>query len=629
MKINEKKIKEISGKLDILLNKAGQFNKYQFTILFLFTLQYLLAQFFNRGLFFLGGKPYVKITNSDYNISKSVLLNYSLCNNQTSFIFDENKSASSILIEFEIYCDRPRAYFLNISLYAGMFLGSFISYIFADRFGRKKSLLIFIPIHILSLFSFELTTKDIFGKEFKNALYLLYFIIFIKGLSSRIITVLIIIYICDIIKQNDIPLFINVILTGTPISEFLSSYIFSFVSLDWRHILSLNAIINIVLYIVIIFIIKGSPMFSLNNEDYDNFVKNLMKISKFNNKSLFKEDFTFLKPYMSSRQKTTIFTIFEENTENEDNNEKDLLYDYDNLDPDKNINSPDLNDEDFELKNKSELKQDYLLESKENKNEPYISLFEELKMKDYSPFDLFKAGQIGTFFILSYLWIVSTIIRNGFNIYFRSVPKYKDDYIYYFFMVFGEFIAFILIYRIFTRKLSYFHPLLVTLLLSNFLILEFTIEKNDDFSDFLLLFSIKVITGSINLIIFIITLLIYPVIIRTHGLGGSLTLASLGNIIALFFDFEMKLNDITLFLLIFIFFALVFSYGLPNKIGTIILAKPYEEGKPENEENMDITINIRHNKTFNEIFFEQNNKLVKKQNTFIVDDFELDNLILN
>ena len=250
-------------------------------------------------------------------------------------------------------------------------------------------------------------------------------------------------------------------------------------------------------------------------------------------------------------------------------------------------------------------------------------------MKDYSRFDLFKAGQIGTFFILSYLWIVSTIIRNGFNIYFRSVPKYKDDYIYYFFMVFGEFIAFILIYRIFTRKLSYFHPLLVTLLLSNFLILEFTIEKNDDFSDFLLLFSIKVITGSINLIIFIITLLIYPVIIRTHGLGGSLTLASLGNIIALFFDFEMKLNDITLFLLIFIFFALVFSYGLPNKIGTIILAKPYEEGKPENEENMDITINIRHNKTFNEIFFEQNNKLEKKQNTFIVDDFELDNLILN
>ena len=52
MKINEKKFKEISGKLDILLNKAGQFNKYQFTILFLFTLQYLLAQFFNRGLFF-------------------------------------------------------------------------------------------------------------------------------------------------------------------------------------------------------------------------------------------------------------------------------------------------------------------------------------------------------------------------------------------------------------------------------------------------------------------------------------------------------------------------------------------------------------------------------------------------
>ena len=628
MKLNEKKIKEISGKLDILLEKAGQFNKYQFTILILFSFQFILSQFFTTGLFFLGGKPYVKIINNDKNISKSVLLNNSLCNNQTNFILDEKKSTSSILIEFEIYCDRPKTYFLNISLYTGMLFGSFIAYIFADRIGRKKSLLIFIPIHILSLFSFELINKDIFGKAFKNALYLLYFIIFINGFSSRVIMVLIIIYICDIIKQKDIPLFINVILAGTPISEFLSSYIFTFVSLDWKHILSLNAIINIFLYILIIYLIKGSPMFCLNNEDYDNFVKYLMKIGKFNNKSLFKEDFTFLKPYMSSRQKSSIFTIFEENIENEDGNEKDLLYDYDNLDPNKEINSIS---EELDLKNKSELKKDYLLESKENKNEPYISLFGKLKMKDYSPFDLFKIRQIENFFILSYLWIVSTIVREGFNIYFRSIPKYKDDFIYYFFMVCGEFFGYILIYLIFTKKLTSFHPLLVSLLLSNFLILAFTIDRNDDFtiSDFLLLFSIKVITGLENLLILIMTLLIYPVIIRTHGLGGSLTLLSLGNIIALFFDFEMDLKDITLYFLIFIFFALVFSYGLPNRIGSIILAKPYEEEKTEKEENTDISVSLRQCKTFNDIFFEQDDKANKNQNSLIFDDFELNNLKLN
>ena len=52
MKVNEKKIAEVSAKLDKLLEKAGQFNKYQFLILILFTFQFILAQFFNTGLFF-------------------------------------------------------------------------------------------------------------------------------------------------------------------------------------------------------------------------------------------------------------------------------------------------------------------------------------------------------------------------------------------------------------------------------------------------------------------------------------------------------------------------------------------------------------------------------------------------
>ena len=616
MKVNEKKIAEVGAKLDKLLEKAGQFNKYQFIILILFTFQFILVQFFNTGLFFLSSKPYVKPKQD----SKSVILNKELCDNK-NYDNDYSKTGSSIVLDFKIECDWTKTYFISISLYIGMFIGSFISYIFADRIGRKKSLVIIIPIHILSLFSFELANNKIFDIEFKYALYFLYFNIFFKGLSSRIIMVLLIIYICDIINQKDIPLFINVILAGTPISEFFSSYIFTFVDLNWRHILAIDAFLNIFLYILFLCLVVGSPMFCLNNEDYDNFVKNLMKISKFNKKTLHKEDFAFLKPYMSSNQQKSVFINFQEDNEEGDERENNLLYDDIYLE-----DNPDINiKEDLIFQNKNDLKSDFLIQAKENKNEPYMSLFGHLKMKDYSPLDLFKESQIINFLILSYLWVASTIVRSGFNIYFKNIPEYKEDFIYYVIMLFGEFIGFIFIYQTFTRKLSSFHPLLVTLLLLNFLIFAFGIYRDKEFNfyDFIQLFSIKVLTGSVFLILFLMTLLIYPVILRTHGLGGTLTLASIGDIITLFLD-EIKLDDISLNYLIFLFFALMLSYGLPNKIGTIILAKPMEEKKQEGEENIDNKDNIDNNKKpINDTILEDEN-----ENDVSINNLELNNVKL-
>ena len=627
MKVNEKRINEVSSKLDKLLEKAGQFNKYQFTILFLFTFQIILAQFFNTGLYFLCAKPFIIPIQNNTNIPN--ILNRNLCINKTSFKPDTKKTGPSIVVDFDIYCDWTKVYFLSISLYIGMFCGSFISYVFADRIGRKKSLIIIIPFHILSLFSFLLADKN----KFKHALYFLYFNIFFKGFTSRLVMILLIIYICDIINQKDIPLFINVILAGTPISEFLSSYVFTFVNIiSWRYILVIDGCINIFLYILFLCLVVQSPMFYLNNEDYDNFVKHLMKISKFNRRALHKEDFAFLKPYMSSKQQKSVFINFEDNMDEGDSKESDLLYNDMVVEKNNNVNLK----EDIIFRSKNDLKKDFLMEAKENKNRPYMSLFGHLKMKDYSPIDLLKSGQIQNFLILSYLWVASTIVRNGFNTYFRSITAYKEDFLYYVIMVFGEFIGFIFIYQTFTRKLSSFHPLLVTLLLFTFLIFAFGVYRNQEFNfyDFIQLFSIKVLTGSIFLILFVMTLLIYPVILRTHGLGGTLTLASIGDIISVFFDNEVKLDDISLYFLIFLFFALMLSYGLPKKIGTIILEKPKEEEKkPQIDENLD---NIDNSENKNNIDNKDSNKKTlndtlledENENDTSINNLELDNIKL-
>lgn len=602
MKEKENKIKEVGEKLDKLLEKAGQYNKYQFLILILFFIEFICNLFFNRSISFLETRPYI-FTNFSKN--ESILLTQKMCDNKTQFVIDESKLSSSILYDYEIYCDKLSIYLLNTFLYVGMIFGSFISYIFADKIGRKKSLLIIMPFHIISLYSFEFTKIVIFGKEFEYSLDILYIIIFFEGFFSYILMVLMIIYICDIIKQNHFPLFITLLISGLTFSELISSYTFNFLNYNWRHILSIVASISLITYFFIFYKLVESPMFFLNNEDFDGFVKCLMKISKYNGNDLYIEDFDFLKPYMNSKQRKSFLLNFKKNSlsnslilENEDDNESVLLSDELYLDVKSGIGLP----EDFLVVSKKTMKEDFL-NDKENLDKPILSLFGKLKMKDYTPFDLLSKSQIKNFLILSYLWIVSLIIRNGFSIFWKNIPQYQQYYYLSAFMFFGELVGFFVVYKIFTKTKSSFHPTLVCLILLNFIFLLIGIQMNQKFSVyyFFELLIIKVICGSMFLILTIITSLIYPLIIRSKGLGGNLSIATIGDIISVFLAFELEINNITLYFLMFEFFGLVFSYGLPNKIGTVILEEPYKQKK--SEENLN---NYKFGrKTSNEIIDEE------------------------
>jgi len=582
MKVKENKIKEIGGKLDKLLEKAGQFNKYQFIILVLFSFQFICSQFFNRGVSFLETKPYVFYNSSD----KSQLLTQDMCLNKTKIRIDETIKSPSIVCDFGIYCDKFKIYSIKISLYSGMILGSFLSYNFADKIGRRRSLLIVIPFHILSLYLFELMKPVVFGKKFTYSLYFLYANIFLKGFCSYLLMIIMIIYTCDIINQKKIPLFVTLLLACLPFSESITSYVFNFIDFDWRHILAIIASINIIIYFIFVFILVGSPMFCLNNEDFDHFVKYLMKIGKINGRNLKKEDFSFLKPFMSSKQKSSIFSSLLDDSNEDENN-----IDNDNFDE----NSLFHNDIDFELNSggnlvkqqKSMLKEDFLEDYDDNKDKPITSLFGKLKMRDYSPFDLFRKSQIKNFLILSFLWIVSMIIRNGISMIWKNIPEYQKYYYLSIFMFVGEFIGFFIVYKLFTKHISTFHSILVSLILSNFIFLLVLIRMEYKFNVyyFFELLIVKVICGCMFLILIIISSLIYPMLIRTKGLGGNLAIATLGDIIALLISNEVKTKDICLYFLMFEFFGLVFSYGLPNKIGTVILQKPYREDNKKELEN--------------------------------------------
>ena len=151
-------MKEADQKLDILLAKAGQMNYYQFQVTILFLIQLTCAEFFNQCLPFLEKSPYVFVNNS----KESVLITHKICkNNKYNYKLDEKRLTKSIVLDYEIYCNELKIFSLGLMIYLGMILGACSSYLFADKIGRKKTLVIFIPIHIFFLCTFKILTPSV------------------------------------------------------------------------------------------------------------------------------------------------------------------------------------------------------------------------------------------------------------------------------------------------------------------------------------------------------------------------------------------------------------------------------------------------------------------------------------
>ena len=411
-------MKETERKLDILLEKAGQINNYQFLVTFLFLIQFTCADFFNQCLPFLERWPYIYINNS----KESILLDYKICRNKTiEYDIDQKKKPKSIVMDFEIYCKKQKILCLGVMIYLGMILGSCSSYLFADKIGRKKTLVIFVPIHIFFLCTFKFL-KPSLGDI---SIYFIYANIFFLGICSHIIMVTMIVYICEIIKQTDIPIFVILIISGAPLSSLLGTLLFNINNLDWRDSLLIIAGINFIVYLFMIFKLVGSPIFSLNNELFETFVFDLIELGKKNGFQLSLKDFEFLNPYMPRKSRKTIYKKFMEEINELNSN---LINRKENSE-----STPSLkieNEEDYlssnnnlELLSKNALKDDYLLSNDES-NMQLLKLLGQLKMKDYSPLDLIRfKKQIKNFFILSFLWSVTMLIKNGINLQSKNIQK--------------------------------------------------------------------------------------------------------------------------------------------------------------------------------------------------------------
>ena len=81
--------------------------------------------------------------------------------------------------------------------------------------------------------------------------------------------------------------------------------------------------------------------------------------------------------------------------------------------------------------------------------------------------------------------------------------------------------------------------------------------------------------------------------IRTKGLGWNIAFGFIGSILSDIFNEFININDIIYIFLAFETFTMILSYGLPNKVGTLIIDSPSsqfvkkEKGKDDISESVD------------------------------------------
>ena len=613
-------MENVGIKLEKLFLKAGQAHYYQYVITILFTIEFCCTHFLNYCIPYLEKFPKVVMNGS----KEEILFYYELCKNNTNYSIKQNEKPNSIVNEFQIYCSKTKIYFLGLCYNIGKVFGSCLSYIFIDGIGRKKTFIIFMPIGILQMCAFKFMKAS---SSFKW-IYGIYIDLFLSGISNYIIVVNILIYICEIVQQTKIPYFVMIIATGASLAGLFSAIIFDINdTLEWRDILLIFAGLHLLVYFLFLFFLIDSPILSLNKEQFEDFSLYLGKIAARNGKNLTQEDFQFLAPYInkdirskmfnkkSNNSEKVLITSTNDNIKNEiQYNNKDEGYnkiynetlqnlavkneDFENDKKVNNLNNNfNMNNEikDYERKNSifvkdSSIKDIILLSLGEDADVPVKSLFGESKMSDYTPLDLIRfSSQIQNFLILSFNWIVISMVRTGIDFRKKYMLNYinqiKHQIINFGLDIFVPFVL-LTIYRLYQYSIQ---KILITAQIIQFIFFSFVIffiQKENQNSQIIFLNFGKVCCHCTYLIMYIITFEIYPIMIRTKGAGFNIGFSGIGAIIIIIVIENISFDSLISYFLIFDFFSMAICYGLPNKIGTLILDNP-KYLKTEFEEDED------------------------------------------
>jgi len=237
---------------------------------------YGTSEFIAIALPLLEINPYVNYLDTDLNKNFTIQANYKNCNSTLKIFRYEivkEKSKSSLVTDFNIFCDEDKVSLIGSSLFLGVMLGSFISYFFSDKIGRKKTIVLFSILYSATQFCYL----------FNENLYVLYSMLLISGLFYSIIVLSSILLLNEVIDVELTAIFTTIIYNAYPVFGILFNFLFKELN-DWRLIFCIVGIIHLLSTIILAVFLEESPRFYFGSRDLNSLRNCLTKIASVNKK---------------------------------------------------------------------------------------------------------------------------------------------------------------------------------------------------------------------------------------------------------------------------------------------------------------------------------------------------------
>jgi MFS family permease len=528
----------MDSKIEKLMSLSGNENKYQYFVLIITFCIWTNICILPVSLAFLEREPDVNFKNPENNITVyGSTLNYTMCEyGEHSYNITQTYSYSWV-IEYKITCDRVLTGLLGSMMFTGDMLGSIIMKFFADKIGRRKTI----------LFGLVFTTLALFGITFsQNITQILIFCVPI-GLFGTFTALASYMLLTEVVSSRKRAMFGSI--TNTAFSASGIFFILLYKYLDnWRYIFYVASFFTFISTFLFYYFIKESPRYNFSKHRFDKFMKNLREIARTNNRL---EEFN---------SKITEEGEYKQLVEEIKIHIETCRYNHLNQDKKVVLSTDVQNNCEFEstdLKNTDELT---ILEQSSEK------LFQS-KIKKNSPLALVKYSSIRyKFLILCFLWFCISGNYYGLSILLKTLPNdiYFNGIMIYIFEAVAYFCAgFIVDIKYIGRKgfVAFFY----TIAIVGFTTLSIFKNLSDNYIVAITFISRFAVSGIFN-VLYTYSVEVYPTSVRALGFGiNSLSARIAGMIFPILI--ELFLEYINLVFILMNVLSFIFMLFMPETNG--------------------------------------------------------------
>ena len=249
-------------KYETMIENAGDNNRYQYILLIFIFFIYGATEFITISIPYLEIKPIINYDLDGKNTTKT--LTYQICDEyqklNKSIDIIENKTKSSIVYDFKLYCHESQTAFIGTAIFLGILFGSLLSHYFSDKFGRKYTVIGFGIINVMASFSYLLIYN----------LYVLYFALFFSGFSYIITALTAMIFLNECLAPNIRSIFSSIIYISYSIFGIIYPLLFESIN-NWRIIFVIVGGIQLLALIMMWIYSVESPRYLLNKRKFKEF----------------------------------------------------------------------------------------------------------------------------------------------------------------------------------------------------------------------------------------------------------------------------------------------------------------------------------------------------------------------